>query len=111
VGEELIIDFETLQQGMLSNCFTIVNEDIVKEIIEEIPSKVSIEKKSLSDDEIIENLCNIDHVTVDIAQKLLELGITNASEIVKKQNLLTKIKNYKKIIESAKSWIEEDNNG
>jgi hypothetical protein len=111
IGEELIIDFETLQQGMLSNCFTIVNEDIVKEIIEEIPSKVSIEKKSLSDDEIIENLCNIDHVTLDIAQKLLELGITNASEIVKKQNLLTKLKNYKKIIESAKSWIEEDNNG
>ena len=106
IGEELMIDFETLQQGMLSNCFNIVNEEVIKEIIEETPFVEAIKPKN--DDDILENLCNIDYVTIDIAQKLLELGIRSADDIVKNQSLLTKIKNYKKIIESAKSWIEEE---
>ena len=112
IGEELIIDFETLQQGTLSNCFNVVNEQVVDEIIKENSNKsekesLINENKSLNDDEIVENLCNIDHITIDIAHKLLELGIRSADDIVKNQSLLTRIKNYKKIIESAKDWMEE----
>ena len=108
VGEELMIDFETLQQGVLQNCFNVVNEEVIKEIIEETPFVEAIKPKN--DDDILENLCNIDYVTIDIARKLIDFGIKTAKEILEKQTLLTKIKNYKKIIESAKLWIEEDNN-
>ena len=103
-----MIDFETLQQGVLQNCFNVVNEEVIKEIIEENPFVEAIKPKN--DDDILENLCNIDYVTIDIARKLIDFGIKTAKEILEKQTLLTKIKNYKKIIESAKLWIEEDNN-
>jgi hypothetical protein len=113
IGEQIEIPTKLFQEGVLHGVFSLIPEfDNIVIQNEKKEKNLEVSTEEFTEDSVIENLCQIDNITQEIAKKLYDSKYFNPELIVAAGvEGLKKLKISEKaainIIKSARTWVEE----